>query len=135
MKLSKRVLAMKHSPIRKFYVYANKAKAQGKKVYYLNIGQPDIKTPKAFMEAIRNFDADVLAYAPSEGIPELIDNSCIHQAGDYKSLANSIERIILEKDYSLALTKMNLESSKMYKKEVLDKKRSKFWDSFVEDCV
>ena len=73
MKLSKRVLAMKHSPIRKFYVYANKAKAQGKKVYYLNIGQPDIKTPKAFMEAIRNFDADVLEYAPSEGIPELID--------------------------------------------------------------
>lgn len=73
MKLSKRVLTMKHSPIRKFYVYANKAKAQGKKVYYLNIGQPDIKTPKAFMEAIRNFDADVLAYAPSEGISELID--------------------------------------------------------------
>lgn len=73
MKLSKRVLTMKHSPIRKFYVYANKAKAQGKKIYYLNIGQPDIKTPKAFMEAIRNFDADVLAYAPSEGIPELID--------------------------------------------------------------
>lgn len=73
MKLSKRVLTMKHSPIRKFYVYANKAKAQGKKIYYLNIGQPDIKTPKAFMEAIRNFDADVLAYAPSEGISELID--------------------------------------------------------------
>jgi aspartate aminotransferase len=73
MKLSKRVLAMNHSPIRKFYFYANKAKALGKKVYYLNIGQPDIKTPKAFMEAIRGYDAEVLEYAPSEGMPELID--------------------------------------------------------------
>ncbi len=73
MKLSNRILGMSHSPIRKFYVYANKAKAQGKKVYYLNIGQPDIKTPKVFMEAIRNFEPDVLEYAPSEGIPELID--------------------------------------------------------------
>ncbi len=73
MKLSNRILAIKHSPIRKFYVNANRAKAQGKKVYYLNIGQPDIKTPKAFMEAIRNFDQDVLEYAPSEGLPELID--------------------------------------------------------------
>jgi aspartate aminotransferase len=64
---------MQHSPIRKFYVYSNEAKKQGKKVYQLNIGQPDIKTPKAFMEAVRAFDEEVLAYAPSEGIPELID--------------------------------------------------------------
>jgi aspartate aminotransferase len=73
MKLSKRITEMKQSPIRKYYVYANKAKAQGKKVYYLNIGQPDIKTPKAFMDAISKFDEDVLEYAPSEGIPELIE--------------------------------------------------------------
>ncbi|MBK5245743.1 MAG: pyridoxal phosphate-dependent aminotransferase [Peptostreptococcaceae bacterium] len=74
MKLSGRITEMKQSPIRKYYVYANKAKAQGKKVYCLNIGQPDIKTPKAFMEAIRNFDEDVLEYAPSEGMPELIES-------------------------------------------------------------
>jgi len=73
MQLSKKVLEMQHSPIRKFYVYSNEAKKQGKKVYQLNIGQPDIKTPKAFMEAVRNFDAEVLEYAPSEGIPMLID--------------------------------------------------------------
>ncbi len=71
MQLSQKVQAMELSPIRKFYVYANAAKAQGKKVYGLNIGQPDIKTPKAFFDAVRNFDEDVLAYAPSEGIPEL----------------------------------------------------------------
>ena len=73
MRLSKRVLGIKHSAIRKFYVYANKAKADGKKVYYLNIGQPDIKTPEAFMEEVRKFDARVLEYAPSEGIPQLMD--------------------------------------------------------------
>lgn len=73
MKLSNRILELKNSPIRKFYVYSDKAKKLGKKVYFLNIGQPDIKTPKAFMEAIRNFDQDVLEYAPSEGLPELID--------------------------------------------------------------
>ncbi|MBN7772518.1 pyridoxal phosphate-dependent aminotransferase [Clostridium aminobutyricum] len=73
MKLSKRIQEMQHSPIRKFYVYSNEAKKQGKKVYQLNIGQPDIKTPKAFMEAVRAYDEKVLAYAPSEGIPELID--------------------------------------------------------------
>lgn len=69
------------------------------------------------------------------GIPELIDDSCIHKAGDYKGLANSIERIIREKDYSLALTKMNLVSSKAYKKDKLDKKRNEFWNLFVADCV
>lgn len=73
MKLSDKILELEQSPIRKFYVYANRAKAQGKKVYYLNIGQPDIKTPKVFMEAIRNFNEKVLEYAPSEGLPELLN--------------------------------------------------------------
>lgn len=73
MNLAKRILDIQHSPIRKFYVYANKAKEQGKKVYYINIGQPDIKTPEVFMKSVRAFSEDVLEYAPSEGIPELID--------------------------------------------------------------
>ena len=73
MKLSNRVLSIKHSPIRKFYVYTNEAKANGKKVYFINIGQPDIKTPKVFFDAIRSFEEPVLEYAPSEGIKELID--------------------------------------------------------------
>ncbi len=73
MKLAKRVLGIKHSAIRKFYTYANRAAAEGKKVYYLNIGQPDIQTPETFMEEIRSFSRRVLEYAPSEGVPDLIE--------------------------------------------------------------
>ena len=49
------------------------AAAAGKTIYHLNIGQPDIETPPAFFEAIRKFHQPVLAYAPSPGLPELID--------------------------------------------------------------
>lgn len=73
MKLSKKIQEMQLSPIRKFVPYADAARAKGKKVYGLNIGQPDIKTPKAFFEAVKNFDQEVLAYANSQGIPQLID--------------------------------------------------------------
>jgi aspartate aminotransferase len=58
---------MQASPIRKLVPYANAAKARGTKVYHLNIGQPDIETPKVFMEAVRAADIDVLAYADSNG--------------------------------------------------------------------
>ena len=51
MKLSKKIQAMELSPIRKFVPYADAARAAGKKVYGLNIGQPDIKTPRAFFDA------------------------------------------------------------------------------------
>lgn len=73
MKLSQKIQEMDLSPIRKFVPYADAARAKGKKVYGLNIGQPDIKTPKAFFDAIRNFDQEVLAYANSQGIPSLIE--------------------------------------------------------------
>ena len=73
MKFSKKLEQMEHSPIRKFYKYAQEASAKGKKIYYLNIGQPDIKTPKVFFDAINKFDNEVLEYMPSQGIPELID--------------------------------------------------------------
>ena len=49
------------------------AKRKGKKIYHLNIGQPDLKTPQAFYDAVRNFDADTLAYEASPGMPMLID--------------------------------------------------------------
>lgn len=73
MKLSKRVLGMQESPVRKLVPIAQKAKKAGKKVYHLNIGQPDIETPKEFMEAINNYDAKVIKYSFSQGEPELID--------------------------------------------------------------
>lgn len=74
MKLSDRVNAMQFSPIRKFNPVAQKAKEQGKKVYHLNIGQPDVETPSCFMEAIRNFDEKVIAYAESGGVTDLQDS-------------------------------------------------------------
>lgn len=72
MKLSQRVQRLLPSPIRKLTPYAEAAKAAGKKVYHLNIGQPDIPTPPAFMEAVKAYDAKVLAYGNSKGEPALI---------------------------------------------------------------
>ena len=72
MKFSNRITSMQASPIRRLVPYAEKAKRAGKKVYPLNIGQPDIKTPPAFFEALGNFDKEVLAYDVSQGNPELI---------------------------------------------------------------
>ena len=73
MKISKRVLSCELSPIRKFAPYAEAARARGTKIYHLNIGQPDIVTPPAFYEAVRNFSNPVLEYAGSDGRPELIN--------------------------------------------------------------
>ena len=59
------------SPIRKLAPFADSAKKAGKHVFHLNIGQPDIATPPAFFDAVRNADLNVLAYSPSAGIEEL----------------------------------------------------------------
>ena len=58
---------MPESPIRKLVPYAEKATQLGKKIYYLNIGQPDIKSPKIAMDAVVNSAIEVLAYSRSEG--------------------------------------------------------------------
>lgn len=58
---------MPASPIRKLTPFADKAKAAGKKVYHLNIGQPDIATPEGMLNAVKNIDFNVWAYTPSEG--------------------------------------------------------------------
>ncbi len=72
MKFSSKIEQCNLSPIRKFYPYTVEAKKKGKKIYQLNIGQPDIKTPEAFFEAVKSFNAPVLEYAPSPGIPEMV---------------------------------------------------------------
>ncbi len=64
---------MQFSPIRRFNPIAIAAEESGKKVYHLNIGQPDVETPPCFMEAIRDFDAKVIAYAESGGLTILQD--------------------------------------------------------------
>ncbi|MDY0297869.1 MAG: pyridoxal phosphate-dependent aminotransferase [Acidobacteriota bacterium] len=71
MKLSQRAREIQESPIRKLSATANSAKARGVNVYHLNIGQPDIPTPEAFFEGIRRYAEPVLAYGPSDGLPEL----------------------------------------------------------------
>lgn len=58
---------MPESPIRKLVPYATAAKAAGKKVYHLNIGQPDIETPEVALNAVRNLDRKVIEYSNSEG--------------------------------------------------------------------
>lgn len=62
---------MPESPIRKLVPLADKAKARGVKVYHLNIGQPDIKTPKIALDAVRNIQREILEYSPSDGIKSL----------------------------------------------------------------
>ncbi|KUK72141.1 MAG: Aminotransferase, class I and II [Clostridiales bacterium 38_11] len=74
MIVSKRIEAMQESPIRKLVPLSVAAKKKGKKVFHLNIGQPDIKTPDEFFQAIKDFNPGVLAYVFSEGIPELIES-------------------------------------------------------------
>jgi len=61
---------MPESPIRKLVPYAEEAHKKGKTVYYLNIGQPDIKTPKIALDAIKSSSLDILAYSRSEGSEE-----------------------------------------------------------------
>ncbi len=72
MKFSSKVEQCNLSPIRKFYPYQVECNKKGVKIYHLNIGQPDIATPPAYFEAVRNFELPVLAYAPSPGIPEMV---------------------------------------------------------------
>ena len=76
MKFSSKALRCQQSPMRKFHPYAVAAAAAGKKIYHLNIGQPDIQTPPQLFEAVRSCHEATLAYAPSPGIPALIDASC-----------------------------------------------------------
>ncbi len=73
MKLSIRIEKMQESPVRKLVPIATKVKKTGKKVYHLNIGQPDIETPKVFMEAINNYDTNIIKYSFSQGEPILIN--------------------------------------------------------------
>lgn len=73
-KISQKAIDMPASPIRKLVPYAEKAKKAGKIVYHLNIGQPDIETPKVALDAIRNFDHKVIEYSHSAGFESYRNN-------------------------------------------------------------
>ncbi|MDP5107176.1 MAG: pyridoxal phosphate-dependent aminotransferase [Polaribacter sp.] len=68
--ISKKGIQMPESPIRKLVPYAEDAKKRGTKVFHLNIGQPDIKTPQVALDAVKNNTITTLAYARSEGSEE-----------------------------------------------------------------
>ena len=70
-KISERAVLMPSSPIRRLAPLAEEAKKRGTKVYHLNIGQPDIKTPQVALDAIRNIDREILEYSPSDGFLSL----------------------------------------------------------------
>ena len=81
MKFSSKMERCGLSPMRKFAPYAVRAEAKGRKIYHLNIGQPDIETPPAYFEAVKAFSQPVLAYAPSAGVLVLIDAIRDYYAG------------------------------------------------------
>ena len=73
MKFSSKIEACQPSAMRVFAPAAAAAEEKGVKVYHLNIGQPDIRTPDAYFEALRSFSEPVLSYAPSNGMNVLLD--------------------------------------------------------------
>ncbi len=78
---------MPESPIRKLAPFAEEAKRKGRKVYHLNIGQPDIPTPKVALDAIRNFNMEVVEYSHSAGIESYRKKL----AGYYKGIGVDID--------------------------------------------
>jgi aspartate aminotransferase len=73
MQVSKRVLQLKDSPLRKLTPLIEAKKKEGKSFIHFNIGQPDLETPQCFFDAIKNYKGINVPYAPSLGIPALIE--------------------------------------------------------------
>ncbi|MEN3007953.1 pyridoxal phosphate-dependent aminotransferase [Pseudothermotoga sp.] len=71
MKISQRAVEAPASPIRRLIPYAEEAAKRGKKIYYLNIGQPDIPTPPVYFEYAEKYKPSVVAYTHSAGLLEL----------------------------------------------------------------
>jgi len=88
MKFSSKMEKCGLSPMRKFNGLADAAVARGLKIYHLNIGQPDIVTPEAYYQALKDFNEPVLAYAPANGVPTFIDAV----RGYYANIGVELER-------------------------------------------
>jgi aspartate aminotransferase len=71
MDISRRGRTIQASPIRKFKPLADAAMAKGLRVYFINIGDPDIPTPQPIMDAVHGFEQKVLSYGPAQGFLEL----------------------------------------------------------------
>ena len=81
MKFSSRIEGCGLSPMRKFAPLAAEAEQRGVHIYHLNIGQPDIATPKIYYQTLKKFSSPVLSYAPSNGLPEMLDAVRRYYAG------------------------------------------------------
>jgi len=101
-KIANKGIHMPSSPIRKLVPFADQAKKEGKKIYHLNIGQPDIETPAIMLDAIKNIDFKVWAYTHSEGIPSYREKL----AGYYQKVGFDIDasNIIVTNGGSEAIT-------------------------------
>jgi aspartate aminotransferase len=88
LSISRRARTVQASPIRKLKPLADQAKRAGKKIYHLNIGQPDIATPKEYFDGIRQAAQGVLAYSPSQGMDETLDAFVNY----YRSFGISLKR-------------------------------------------
>lgn len=93
---------MPASPIRKLVPYADAAKKRGTKVIHLNIGQPDIKTPKQALDAVRNHNIEVLAYSKTEGSQEYREKLANYYAS--KNIGVTAKDIIVTTGGSEALS-------------------------------
>jgi aspartate aminotransferase len=71
MDISRRGRTIQASPIRKFKPLADAAMARGLRVYFINIGDPDIPTPQPIMDAVHGFEQKILSYGPAQGFLEL----------------------------------------------------------------
>ncbi len=71
--ISERSLKLPLSAIRKLIPLAKEAEEKGRKIHYLNVGQPDIKTPDEFWNSLSKYPGNVLEYSPSQGRPELLE--------------------------------------------------------------
>ena len=81
MKFSSRIESCGLSPMRKFAPVAAEAEQRGVHIYHLNIGQPDIATPKIYYQTLKKFSSPVLSYAPSNGLPEMLEAVQHYYAG------------------------------------------------------
>ena len=99
--ISSKGILMPESPIRKLVPFAENAKKRGIKVYQLNIGQPDIETPKVALDAVKNNEIKVLAYSRSEGSEEY--RTKLSSYYDSKNIIVSSKDIIVTSGASEAL--------------------------------
>jgi aspartate aminotransferase len=100
-RISNKGISMPESPIRKLVPFAESAKKRGIKVYQLNIGQPDIETPKVALDAVKNNKIEVLAYSRSEGSEEY--RTKLSSYYDSKNIAVGAKDIIVTSGASEAL--------------------------------